>query len=78
VQDLLTRRNFREAYGAEDEARRALEIAKLPVVLWKGRTLHTIRCHGDYGKGPHDLHVPEALLWNLIDLGSYRCVYHTR
>jgi hypothetical protein len=69
---------FVETYGASDAARRAQEIAARPSVVWKGRTLRTIRCHGDYGKGPHDVHLPESVLWNLISLDHYRCVYHTR
>lgn len=57
-------------------AHRASEIAALPTVEWKGRTLRTIRCHGETGRGPHDVHVPESLLWSLLDLQTYRCVFH--
>jgi hypothetical protein len=66
----------REVLGEVGEARRAEAIAQLPVVQWKGRTLYTIRCHGDFGNGPHDQHVPEATLWALISLSHYRCAYH--
>lgn len=72
----------REAFvafrGPEDEARRAAEIEALPVVEWKGRTLRTLRCHGTTGKGPHDVNVPESLLWSLIGLDGFCCVYHPR
>lgn len=62
--------------GPERAAERAAQIASLPTVEWRGRTLRTIRCTGTRGRGPHDMHVPEALLWSLIDLGRYRCPYH--
>jgi hypothetical protein len=55
---------------------RAREIARLPQVEWKGRRLYTIRCHGDFGKGPHDMNVPEALLWSLRSLQFFLCPYH--
>ena len=67
---------YRELRGEESEARRAAGIAALPSILWRGETLHTLRCHGDFGKGPHDQHVPEALLWALMSLARYRCAYH--
>lgn len=67
---------FREERGADGEATRALEIARLPIVEWKGRTLRTVRCRGLSGKGPHDVNVPEMLLWALISLDAYRCPYH--
>ena len=67
---------FVAARGAEAEARRLAEIEGLPVVEWKGRTLRTIRCTGTTGRGPHDVHVPEALLWSLMDVARYRCPYH--
>lgn len=73
-----TRAQFVLAFGTEAFSRRRDDIAQLPVVEWRGRTLYTLRCHGDYGQGPHDLNVPESLLWNLIGLTHYRCVYHTR
>lgn len=71
------REAFLEARGKADSEQRAHEIAALPVVEWRGERLYTIRCCGDYGKGPHDRHVPEALLWSLIDLRVHRCPYHT-
>lgn len=68
------------AYGAwrgiYEGEKRYREIQRLPTVEWKGKTLYTIRCHGVTGKGPHDVNVPLPLLWVLIDLGTYRCVYH--
>lgn len=62
--------------GPDLAAVRASQIASLPTVEWRGRTLRTIRCTGVTGKGPHDMNVPESLLWSLIDLGRYRCPYH--
>lgn len=67
---------FREWRGDAETAQRAVEIARLPVVVWRGRQLFTVRCHGTTGKGPHDCNVPEALLWALIDLRAFRCPYH--
>ena len=55
---------------------REAEIARLPRVDWKGRPHYTLRCHGMSGKGPHDVNVPEALCWALIDLRAFRCPYH--
>lgn len=72
------REAFVEFRGAADAERRAREIAALPAVTWKGRTLRTIRCHGTTGKGPHDVNVPESLLWSLIGLDDFCCVYHPR
>ncbi len=73
---MRTRAMFRELRGLTDEARRATEIAALPKVTWRGMELHTILCNGDFGKGPHVMHLPESTLWALIDLGHFRCVYH--
>lgn len=67
---------FLELRGPGDAADRAAQIAALPTVDWKGRTLWTLRCHGTTGKGPHDVHVPEAVLWALIDFRAYCCPYH--
>lgn len=67
---------FRDSRGEADEQQRANQIAALPVVTWKGRTLHTLRCHGETGKGPHDVNVAEWMCWALIDLRAFRCVYH--
>lgn len=71
-----TRAIFREWRGEADEARRAAEIAALPLVEFKGRQLRTLRCHGTSGKGPHDANVPESMLWALIQLDRWVCVYH--
>jgi hypothetical protein len=57
-------------------AARAAEIATLPVVVWKGRTLYTLQCQGISGKGPHAVNVPLALVWHLIDLQRFFCPYH--
>jgi hypothetical protein len=65
-----------ELRGAEAAAQRAREIAALPTVIWKGRELRTVRCVGEGGKGPHDVNVPEHVLWQLIDLRRFVCPYH--
>jgi len=70
------REGFRQARGVHNEPGRARAIAALPLVEWKGRRLRTLRCHGTSGKGPHDLNVPEALLWALIDLNGWLCPFH--
>lgn len=70
-----SRRVFRQLCP-DGEERRAAEIAALPQVEWKGRTLYTIRCHGKSGRGPHDVNVPASLLWQLIDIRAYCCPYH--
>lgn len=70
------RQMYTEMLGYSAAVRRALEIAALPKVQWKGSTLHTLRCNGDYGKGPHMQHLPEYVLWSLIALENYRCPYH--
>jgi len=73
-----TRAAFVQLRGEADALTRAQEIAALPLVLWKGRELRTLRCHGTTGKGPHDTNVPESLLWSLIGLHGFCCVYHPR
>ena len=70
------KRFFYDIYGDAGTAKREAQIAELPKVEWNGRTLYTLRCQGDYGKGPHDMNVPESLLWNLIDLGVFYCPFH--
>jgi hypothetical protein len=70
------REYFVEVCGPGRAFIRQLEINRLPTVEWKGTRLYTLRCHGKTGKGPHDHHVPEAVLWSLIDLRAFRCPYH--
>ena len=41
---------FREVRGEAAEHQRCEQIALLPAVEWKGRTLRTIRCQGITGK----------------------------
>lgn len=60
----------------DDYVRRLTEIRALPQVEWKGRKLRTIRCQGEFGKGPHDVNVPESLLWTLRHFEAFRCPYH--
>lgn len=62
--------------GPVRTTRRQTEIEALPTVLWKGRMLYTLRCCGTSGKGPHDVHVPLAMVWSLIRLDPFYCVYH--
>jgi len=73
-------RDVRELYledcGPARYARRAAVIAALPTVTWRGHTLYTIRCNGDFGKGPHLMNVPESLLWSLISLERFLCPFH--
>lgn len=63
--------------GPVDVVRRAEEIASLPVIEWKGKTLYALRCVGTSGKGPHTVNVPESLLWTLIRLDDFLCPFHT-
>ena len=71
-----SREFFRRVFGEKCEKRRAEEIAALTIVNWKGRRLRAIRCHGVRGKGPHDMNVPESVLWNLVDLDRFMCAFH--
>jgi hypothetical protein len=64
--------------GRSWHERRAREIAALPTVEWKGTTLWTIRCCGVSGRGPHDQHVPLALLWALVSLTNWHCPFHAK
>ena len=70
------RAQFRECRGEADYRRREAEIAALPSVTFKGRALKVLRCHGVRGKGPHDCHVPESMLWALMGLTHWCCVFH--
>jgi hypothetical protein len=65
-----------EARGYRATIQRGMAIGALPAVIWRGRTLRTIRCRGERGRDPHVQHVPESLLWSLIDLRVWRCPYH--
>jgi hypothetical protein len=67
---------YREWRGQAAYDARAAEIAALPDVTFKGTPLKTLRCHGVRGKGPHDCNVPESLLWILMDLSNFCCVFH--
>ncbi len=66
----------RDQLGPVRALAREREIAALPVVAWKGRTLYTLRCQGISGKGPHDVNVPLGMLWHLLTLQRFLCVYH--
>lgn len=67
---------FGEILGRQYVRQRQRAIDALPTVKWKGRTLYTIRCAADFGNGPHNVNVPESVLWSLIDLRAFRCAYH--
>jgi len=69
-------RGFLTVRGADAMPERFRAIAALPTVVWKGRTLYTIRCQGDFGQGPHAVNVPESLLWALMSLEGFHCAYH--
>jgi len=71
-----TRAYFLELRGARDAATRAAEIEALPIVEWKGHRLRTLRCTGPFGRGPHDVNVPEYVSWSLIHLENFTCPYH--
>lgn len=67
---------FVAVYGIEAATERQRQIEALPLITWKGKALRTIHCCGDYGKGPHAQHVPEHLLWSLIDVRYWLCPFH--
>jgi hypothetical protein len=75
-QRATARAAFVETLGDDAATVREAVIAALPVVDWKGKTLRTLRCTGTTGKGPHNVNVPESLLWALLDVGTYRCAFH--
>lgn len=70
----------REAFAAFRGGLAALErlgqIDDLPRKPWGGRLVYQVRCRGVSGRGPHDLWVPEAVLWAVLDLERFRCPYH--
>lgn len=70
------RLQFLEVRGLAEYAARQADVDALPHVVFKGRHLRTLRCHGTRGKGPHDCNVPESLLWALMDLRTFCCVFH--
>lgn len=67
---------FVQIRGADAVPQRQREIDALPALTWRGRLLRTIRCLGGFGNGPHDVNVPESLLWSLISVRGFRCAYH--
>lgn len=77
VRAVRARAAFVELRGAQEALVREVAIAGLQAVEWRGQTLYRFRCHGTTGKGPHDLNVPLALLWALIDFRAFRCPYHS-
>ncbi len=73
---ITTRDAFIEWRGVNAARQRRWEIEALPMVEWRGRTLYSLRCDADFGNGPHVVNVPERVLWSLIDVRHFRCVYH--
>lgn len=71
-----SKRYLLDMHGEEGLAKREAEISCLPRVIWKGRELCTLRCQGTSGKGPHAVNVPIAVVWALISLHKFFCVYH--
>ena len=71
------RRAFRREFPRREWIR-AVQIAGLQRKQWRGRTLYGLTCRAEYGKGPHPMFVPEHVLWSLLDLRHYRCVYHNQ
>jgi hypothetical protein len=75
---IRTRDAFIEIRGADAVPAREAAIAALESKLWGKRNIRVfrMRCDGDFGRGPHDLFVPERVLWALIDLRHFVCPYH--
>jgi hypothetical protein len=67
---------FREVYGEHEADKRQAQIDALPSKDWKGVTVYRIACAGGFGKGAHELWVPERVLWALISLRYCRCPFH--
>jgi hypothetical protein len=67
---------FIEVRGAADVPRREAEIAALDAKDWRGVRVYRLTCEGPFGRGPHDVWVPEMYLWSLIDLRHFLCPYH--
>jgi hypothetical protein len=65
-----------ELLGPEQAERRRQQIAALPSKLWRGVQVYEVTCHGDFGRGPHQMFVPEYVLWSLIDLRAFVCPFH--
>jgi hypothetical protein len=66
----------RELRGSDSEAERAAEIAALDSKDWRGHPVYRVICKGDYGKGNHEVWIPERVLWALISIEAYRCAFH--
>ena len=67
---------FVELRGVAAAAKRARDIGGRHSKLWNGRRVWQVRCNGTTGRGPHDMFVPAAALWNLISVSEFRCPYH--
>ena len=71
-----TRAMFALVRGADAVPARAAAIAALDSKDWRGVTVYRVRCDGDFGRGPHDVYLPERVLWALIDLSHHLCPFH--
>lgn len=71
-----SRRAFIELCGEAAAPARAAAIAALPMKLWKDHAVYRVRCCGDFGRGPHDVWLPERVLWALAGFDPFLCVYH--
>jgi hypothetical protein len=72
------RQYARELLTPAEYATREAEIAALPTVEWKGQHLRALACQGIVQRTgqPCVRNEPEAKLWALIALTSYRCEWH--
>lgn len=69
------KRAFVELKGLAAANEHIHEIAALPSKDWKGTKVYQLRCCGETGKGPHDVWLPERVLWALISFDRYRCAF---
>ncbi len=71
-----TKAAFLTLRGVAHAAARGVDIAALPSKRWSGQRVYRMTCDADFGKGPHEVWLPARVLWSLIDLQRYRCVFH--
>lgn len=74
--DARAKQAFLALRGPADLAVREAQIQSLPHSVWRGHAVYAITCHGSTGKGPHQVNVPLALLFSLIEIEAYRCPFH--
>lgn len=76
IRAFKARAAFLDMRGPAAFVQRFYEIQQLPTAQHRGRSLRTLRCQGTTGRGPHDLNVPEYILWAVIDFRAFRCPFH--